>query len=354
MSDDLKALAATASLHSDALFGRSLTPSALRVEPIAKGTRGVYRVGPLDGSAPPLVAKRRTSASEAEHRASMVQTSHEFALMTAVRAAMTAAGRADHTVPRAVLALADEGLIFMEQAGGGPVAHELRRWIVGGRSSRLVSELARRCGEWLHTFTVRAPRAAWPAVDADAETTLRAGRARHHIYCLIGLSGAELPGAMLGQVTRRLEAYRVDTGFRARLERALLHQLTPLAAHDPQGNAHGKYSVADVFADDARIVPIDLEQAGNASLYLDAAYFLFQLAMSTRWRPIGARRAAAGFRASFLRGRSPAGELDERVIDAFIGYYLVNSLRPGDGIAGMTARAYARQWLEDWLRRAGA
>jgi len=353
VSDDLQALAATASRHSDALFGRSLTPSALRVEPIARSTRGVYRVGPLDGSAPSLVAKQRAWATDATRRASMVQTSHEFALMTAVRQAMTAVGRADHTVPRAVLALADEGLIFMEQAGGGSVERELRRWIVGRRSSRLIAELVRRCGEWLHTFAVRAPGAAWPAVDADADTILRAGRTRHHIYCLIGLSGAELPGAMLAQVTRRLEAYRVDTGFRARIERALLHQLTPLAAYDPQGNTHGKYSVADVFADRDRVVPIDLEQAGSASLYLDAAYFLFQMAMSTRWRPLGARRAAARFRESFLRGRSPAGELDERVIDAFIGYYLVNSLRPGDGIAGMTARAYARQWLEDWLRRAG-
>jgi hypothetical protein len=282
-----------------------------------------------------------------------VQTEHEFAIHSAAYQTLVAAGRADHGVPRPLLALPDRGLLFMEEASGQPVKH----WMSGEwlRPARFTDnqERIRRCGEWLHTFAVRAAPLPLPSMSDAAERLLAARRVNHHVYCLIGLSGPGLVERMLEQVRRRLTAYRVDENRATRIERALAAALRGLeGARDLQGNVHGKYSIADVLTSPDRVLAIDLEQTARGSLYLDPAYFLYQLVMMTRWQPIGSQRRADVLRAAFLSARAPAGELDEGTLDAFIAYYLVNSLRPGGGLAGFTARSRASTWIDAWMRRA--
>jgi hypothetical protein len=351
VSDDTEVIASEASDHSEALFGQRLSRSALQVVPIAQHTRAVYTVRRVDVDAPALIAKLRSFRSDAERHAAEIQTSHEFARLAAVSQALAAAGRPQYSVPRAVLALPQRGLIFMEQVVGEPVQRPLRRWLLMLRSFQDTSAMMRRCGEWLYTFSTLAPPIAWPRMDEDAARILQSGRDRHHVYSLIGPPTADLPAAMQAGITRRLGKWNVP-GLAARVEKALGRQFAQVRGDTAQGNLHGKYSIADVFVQGDRVFAVDLEQAGHGSLYLDAAYFLFQVYMVTRWRPF-TQGAAADLRAAFLRGRSPSGELDDRLLDCCIGYYMVNSLRPGDGIAGARARAYTGRWIEAWLRRVG-
>jgi len=342
-------LAAIVAERSETLFGRLLSESEFRVSLLAGGTRQVYRAVPSDASLTAVVVKARSPRRGDDPQAVAVQTEHEFAVHSAAYAAMVARGRTDHGVPRPLLALPNRGLLFMEQATGQPV----KQWMQGEwiRPSAFAGngERIRRCGEWLYTFAVRVPQLS--TSDA-AEGLLAAGRVNHHVYCLIGLTGASLVERMLEQVRRRLNAYRIGADIATGIERALTAALRGLeGGRDPQGNVHGKYSIADVLISPERILAIDLEQTARGSLYLDPAYFLYQLLMITRWQPIGSQRRATVLRRAFLSARAPAGELDESTLDAFIAYYLVNSLRPGGGVAGLTARARASHWLDAWVRR---
>jgi hypothetical protein len=243
----------------------------------------------------------------------------------------------------------------MEQAGGEPVVRFLRRWVFGLHSIRQASQRLVRCGEWLHTFSGLTSRIAWPAVTPEAAVILRAGRARHHVYSLIGLSGDDLVATIVAGVKRRLTAWQADSGMTRRVEAAFSRQFNDFdRARDIQGPVHGKFSIADVLTLDNRVSAVDLEQAGQGSLYLDAAYFLSQVYMVTRWRLFGSdKQPAAQLRRSFLKGRSPLDDIDAALLDGFIAYYLVNSLRPGGRVAGMRARSYARRWLVDWVERVG-
>lgn len=285
-----------------------------------------------------------------------VQTSHEFAVLSAVWAGLNASGVPGHEVPRPLLALPESGLLFMEQANGEPVVRFLRRWVFGLHSIRQASQRLVRCGEWLHTFSSLGSRIGWPAVVPKAAVILSAGRARHHVYSLIGLRGNDLVATVIAGAKRRLTAWQVDSSMTRRVEAAFSRQFNDFGrARDIQGPVHGKFSIADVLTRDNRVSAVDLEQAGEGSLYLDAAYFLSQVYMVTRWRPFGSDKGpAAQLRRSFLKGRSPLDEIDESIVDCFIAYYLVNSLRPGGGVAGMRARSYAHRWLVDWLQRVRA
>jgi hypothetical protein len=347
-------LAAIVAERSETLFGRPLELSAFRVSLLAGGTRQVYLAVPEDRGLTAVVVKARTPRRSDASQVVAVQTGNEFAIHSAAYQAMIAAGAIDHAVPRPLLALPDRGLLFMEQALGRPV----KEWM-SGEWIRPVTfaqngERIRRCGEWLYTFAVRAAPLPQISTSGDAERLLAAARVNHHVYCLIGLTGAGLVERMLEQVRRRLKAYRIDEDKAARIEQALVAGLRGLeGARDLQGNVHGKYSIADVLISPERVQAIDLEQTARGSLYLDPAYFLYQLVMMTRWQPIGSRRRADLLRTAFLAGREPAGELDEGILDAFIAYYLVNSLRPGGGLAGLTARVRASQWLDAWTHRVG-
>jgi hypothetical protein len=338
--------------HSNELFGRSLDASAFHVSLLAGGTRQVYRAVPRPPGLAAIVVKARSARHGDDKQAVAVHTDHEFAIHAAAYEAMVAAGRLDHRVPRPLLALPLQGLLFMEQAPGQSV----KQWITGEwlRPSRYSDndKRVRRSGEWLFTFAVCA--APLPLLDTSeaAERTLAAGRVNHYVYSLVGLTGARLVERMLEQVRRRLHVYRVGAVRARRIDRALTTVLSDLpGARDLQGNVHGKYSIADVLISPDRVVVIDLEQTARGSLYLDAAYFLYQLVMITRWQPVGSRRRVGALRAAFLSGRAPGGELDTRTLDAFIAYYLVNSLRPGGGVAGLTARMRALHWLDNWVQR---
>ena len=346
-------LAAIVAAHSETLFGRRLDASEFRASLLAGGTRQVFRVVPSDRGLTTVVAKARSRRSGDDPQAVAIQTEHEFAIHSATYQAMTAAGRADHGVPKPLLALSDRGLLFMEEAPGQPVKEWMsREWLVLMNSSENDARV-RRCGEWLFTFAVRASQLPQVSTSETAERVLAVGRVNHHVYCLIGLTGARLAGRMMEQVRHRLKGYRVEAAMAGRIQDAFARTLRGLEGEgDLQGNVHGKYSIADVLISPHRVVTIDLEQTARGSLYLDPAYFLSQLVMITRWRPIGRQRRFAALRTAFLTGRVPAGELDERMLDAFTAYFLVNSLRPGGGLPGLTARWRAAQWIEAWVRRA--
>jgi len=346
---DLEAIVAE---RSEALFGRSLGASDLQLSLLAGGTRQVYRVAPSSRDLTAVVVKARSPRRGEDPQAVFVQTEHEFAIHSAVYHAMTGAARADHGVPKPLLALSERGLLFMEEAAGQPVKRWMSRDWLGLASSKENDVRVRRCGEWLFTFAVRASQLPQLSTSEAAARILAASRANHHVYCLIGLTGASLVERLLQQVRRRLTAYRTEAAKAAQIQHAFTTVLRGLDGNrDLQGNVHGKYSIADVLISPERVLAIDLEQTARGSLYLDAAYFLYQLVMITRWQPIGSRRRAAALRREFLSGRAPAGELDERTLDAFIAYFLVNSLRPGGGVAGLTARARASQWLDAWIQR---
>ena len=336
--------------HSEALFGQSMNASGFRLGLLAGGTRQVYRIEPSDRRLPPLVLKARSPRRRQDAEAVAVQTEYEFAVHSAVHQIMQNAGRPEHGVPRPVLSLPEQGLLFMEEAPGSPVARWMSREAFGLVRAHENEQRVRRCGEWLFTFAVRAPRLPLQEVSAAAERVLSAGRVNHHVYCLIGLRGTSLMARMLEQVRHRLTSYAIEPARTARILNAFETALRTLEGdRDLQGNVHGKYSIADVLISPDRVQAIDLEQTATGTLYLDPAYFLYQLVMVTRWRPLGSARRFAALRAAFLAGRVPGRELDERVIDAFVAYFLVNSLRPGGGLAGLTARARAARWIDDWV-----
>lgn len=348
--DRAPALEAIVAQHSEALFGRPLNASAFRLRHLAGGTRQVYRIEPSDRRLPRLVLKTRTALRRQDPQAPAVQTAYEFAVHNAVHRAMQAAGQPEYSVPKPVLSLPEVGLLFMEEAHGSPVARWMSREAFGVVRASENEQRVRRCGEWLLTFAVRASRLPPQPVSEAAQQVLSAGRVNHHVYCLIGLTGDRLITRMLEQVRHRLASYRIEGRKVARIQRAFEVTLRGLERDgDLQGNVHGKYSIADVLISPERVQAIDLEQAAIGTLYLDPAYFLYQLVMITRWRPIGSARRFAALRAAFLEGRAPARELDERLLDAFVAYFLVNSLRPGGGIAGLTARARAARWIDAWV-----
>ena len=344
---------AIAAEHSEAVFGRTLNPSEFRLSLLAGGTRQVYRIEPSDQRLPRIVLKVRShgGGKHDDRQAITVQTEHEFAVHAAVYQVMQGAGRADHGVPRPIFSLPERGLLFMEEAAGKPVKQFISREWLGLANSAENERRMRRCGEWLFTFAVRAGHLPQPA-PSDADSVLAVGRVNHHVYCLIGLTGARLVARMLEQVRHRLKGYRIDAGRAARIQDAFATALSGLdGERDLQGNVHGKYSIADVLISPDRVVAIDLEQTARGTLYLDPAYFLSQLVMIMRWQPVGSLRRTAALRTAFLAGRAPAGELDEPTLEAFIAYFLVNSLRPGGGPAGLTARLRAAQWIDAWVQR---
>ncbi len=349
------ALVAAVVQHSDALFGRRLAPADFAVRPLAAGSRQVFSIQATDPHLPALVAKVRSPRGGEDTDGASTQTDHEFAVHSAVNTAMVAAGIERFVVPRPILALPDEGLLFMAQAHGRPIEHSISREPLGLVRASDTDDRVRRCGEWLHTFACRAPALRLNAASESAERVLARGRVNHHIYSLIGLSGSALVEAMRGQVHRRLLAYQIDSETTAKIESAFSRTFEGFGgSRDLQGNVHGKFSIADVLVSPDQVTAIDLEQAGRGSLYLDAAYFVYQLCMATRWRLFARDRRFMALRATFLTGRSPAGELEEGLLDAFVAYYLVNSLRPGGGIAGLTARARASAWIGRWAARASS
>jgi len=349
--DEAGALAELTARHSQAIFGRSVDRADVIVTPLALSTRRVFTVRAADARVPVLIAKRRV-AGRMSATAVAAATTYEFDLHTGVWNSLESAGVPGHQVPRPVIALPSEGLLFMERAPGEPVKRSLQRgvWRPGEHAANI--ERMARCGAWLNTFSCKAPRIALPAATDEMKALIAASRAGHHVYSLIGLAGRELEDAMLAQVRRRLAAYRVAPDLVRRLDDAFVRTLRGAGALDTQCNVHGKYSVADVLTTRESVVAIDLEQAGHGSPYLDAAYFLFQVGMVVRWNVFAADRMARELRQAFLSTRSPSEQLDERLLAAFVAYYLVNSLRPGDGLAGFTARAFARRWLIDWLKAA--
>lgn len=339
--------------YSGTLYGGDVAPSQLVITPVAKGTREIFRVRASTPGLPVLIAKARSHRTHEEGESIAAQTAHEFAVHSAVWTSMRAAGVAEHRVPKPLLAIPEQGLLIMEEAEGEPIARALWRDTFALRNPVATENRIRRCGEWLCTFTCRAPSVVMPQASPRAASILAEGRVRHHVYSLIGLSGRHLVDTMLAQVRRRLGAYRVESDLMRRIQEAFEEKFRDFGGRlDPQGNVHGKFSIADVLAGADVTYAIDLEQAGRGSLYLDPAYFLFQSGMATRWRPFNGRQTSSALRRAFMAGRSPGKELDEGLLDAFVAYYLVNSFRPGDGLAGLTARAYARRWIVDWLDRA--
>jgi hypothetical protein len=284
-----------------------------------------------------------------------VQAAHEFSVLSAVWNGLRSIGASTYHVPRPLLVLPENGLLFMEQAEGEPIARLLRRWVCGLHSVRGVSRRLISCGEWLGAFSSLGPRIAWPVVTPEARMILEDGRARHHVYRLIGLRGNALVQTVSEGGVRRLTAWQVNSGMIRRIEAAFSRQFRNFdPIHDGQGPVHGKFSIADVLIRDRHVSAVDLEQASHGSLYLDPAFFLSQVYMVTRWRPFSGRAPIMKMRRSFLEARSPLGDLDEALLDCFIAYYLINSLRPGGGIAGRGARSYAYGWLTHWVQRVGA
>jgi hypothetical protein len=350
---DASGLQAIVAEHSQAVFGRALDASGFRLGLMAGGTRQVYRIEPSDPRLPRIVLKARSPRRHQDEAAIAIQTTYEFAVHRSVHQVMLAAGRSDHAVPTPLLSVPDRGLLFMEQAPGRPAAKWVSREMLGLVRAEDNEERVRRCGEWLFTFAVSAPRLPRQDVSDAAERVLAAGRVNHHVYCLIGLTGARLSARMLEQVRHRLRSYRIDGARAERIHATFERVLGRLDGKpDLQGNVHGKYSIADVLISPDRVVAIDLEQTATGSLYLDPGYFLYQLLMVTRWRPIDSLGRFAALRAAFLAGRAPRQELDEQMLDAFVAYFLVNSLRPGGGVAGFTARARAGRWIDAWAERA--
>jgi hypothetical protein len=332
------------------LFGAGLISSSIRVSPLAVATRGIYRVT-ADGRT--LIAKARTlGAGPTEREVVAAQTAYEHDVLSAVWIALAADGGSGLEVPRPRLALPDRGLIVMEESSGEPALRILRRWRAGMASTESVAGKLERCGEWLRRFSSERS-IEWPSIPAAAVPNYTARRSRHHVYCLIERSGDDLCSMMLGQVSRRLAAWKLNgkmaSEIGATLERHLRERAGPLSA---VANVHGKFSVADVLVRNDGVSALDLEQAGRGSAYLDPAYFLAQMFMSIHL--FGKESAAAmRLRQAFLQGRFPAGDFDEPLLESFIAYYLVNSLKPGDGIAGFRARRAARSWLRGWLTRFG-
>jgi hypothetical protein len=352
--DRAPALEAIVAEHSEALFGRSLNPSQFRLALLAGGTRQVYRIEPSDHQLSRLVLKVRSPLRRQDPHAIALQTEHEFAVHSSVHQIMGSAGRPEHGVPRPLLALPGQGMLFMEEAPGSPVARWMSREAFGLARGAENDRRVRRCGEWLFTFAVGASRLPQRRYSEADERVLSVGRVNHHVYCLIGLTGASLMARMLEQVRHRLKSYRIEESKAARIQGTFEKVLSGLEGdRDLQGNVHGKYSIADVLISPDRVQAIDLEQTSTGTLYLDPAYFLYQLVMITRWRLIGRSRRLEALRGAFLAGRVPGRELDVRMLDAFIAYFLVNSLRPGGGVAGLTARARAAQWIDAWVRAAG-
>ncbi|NOT26780.1 MAG: hypothetical protein HOP16_11835 [Acidobacteria bacterium] len=347
-------LADTASHQSDILFGVRVAPAAVRIVPVARGTRGIYRVH-TDGC-PSVILKCRSFETPAEREKVEIETSHEYDVLSAVWTSMGEHGAGKHEVPRPLLALPESGLLFMTQSRGEPLARVLRRWVIGLHSLEDVSQRLRQCGEWLRTFSHLTPRIAWPAVAPQAAAVLGQGRVRHHVYKLIGLSSADLTTTIVSGATARLTAWKVDADFIRRIEGAFSRQFKDFGgSRDAQVAVHGKFSPADVLMQEHVVSAVDLEQAGKGSVYLDPAYFLYQVYMTARWRIVGGgRKVVAELRRSFLNGRSDPAVIDESLLDCFIAYYMCNSLRPGGGLAGMTARSSAHRWIEGWLARAGS
>jgi hypothetical protein len=350
--DRTPALAHLVAEHSEKLFGRSLKESEYRLGLLAGGTRQVYRIEPIDRQLPPVVVKARSPRQGEDPYAVAAQTENEFAVHAAVYQVMDAAGSSEYGVPKPLLSLPDQGLLFMEEAHGSPIARWISREAYGVARAVDNEQRVRRCGEWLFTFAVRAGRLPSRGVSERAARVLSGGRVNHHVYSLIGLTGETLTARMLQQVRHRLTSYRVEPAKATRIQRSFETVLHGLAGdRDLQGNVHGKYSIADVLISPDRVQAIDLEQTATGSLYLDPGYFLYQLVMVTRWRLLGRTRRFAALRAAFMAGRAPGHELDEGLLDAFIAYFLVNSLRPGGGVAGLTARARASTWIDAWVQR---
>ena len=336
------------------LFGTQVRPEALVLTTVAKDTRTIFRVRKAGSDAPALIAKTRSPGRSGDRELMAAETEWEFGVHSAVWHSLQSVGSPSYRVPKPLLLVAEHGLIVMEEASGQPLVRSL--WREGFGLTRQVAndDRIRRCGEWLHAFASRAPRLALPEVPPRIATALAANRSRHHVYSLIGLSGRQLSDAVVANAVRRLEAYRVDGPLARRVEKGLTRSFDVFdGGADMQGNVHGKYSIADVISGVEQTTAIDLEQAGRGSLYLDAAYFVFQITMVMRWRPLGRRSRPAALRQVFLSARWPEREFDERLLEAFIAYYLVNSLRPGGQLPGFTARLSARAWLERWLDRVG-
>jgi len=348
------ALQHTLAEHGQVLFGTQVSPEALVLTTVAKDTRAIFRVRKAGSGSPPLIAKTRSPGRSGDRELMAAETEWEFGVHSAVWHSLQAAGSPLYRVPKPLLLVAEQGLIVMEEASGEPVVRSL--WREGFGLTRHVAndDRIRGCGEWLRAFAARVPRLTLPEAPPRIAETLAANRSRHHVYSLIGRSGQELADAVVANAVRRLEAYRVDRFLASRIEKGLTRSFDAFGGGaDIQGNVHGKYSIADVVSGAGHTTAIDLEQAGYGSLYLDAAYFLFQIAMVMRWRPLGRRSRPAELRQVFLSARWPEREFDERLLEAFIAYYLVNSLRPGGQLPGFTARLSARAWLERWLSRVG-
>lgn len=346
------ALAESVARHGRALFGREVGPSELRIAPVARATRSIFRVEAA-GHEPAVIAKLRSCNNGEDRRIVALETSREFALLSAVWNGLEGQAPSAHRVPRPLLVLPESGLLFMEQSPGAALATDLRRWIVGLRGGADISRRIFACGEWLRSYSGLTPWIAWPAVSPDEAAIFENRRARHHVYRLVGRSGGELAQAVIEGATRRLIAYKVDAVLTRRIEAAFHRQFEHFSAErDLQGAVHGKYTPADVLIHQRCVSAVDLEQAGMGSQYLDVAYFLYQVLMVTRWRPLGLdRRPASQFRRVFLNARFGEDRINDGYVDAFVAYYLVNSLRPGGGTAGWQARSYAARWLQDWVAR---
>jgi hypothetical protein len=350
--DDRAQIERTVREQPQALFGTTNPVPTITVSPVARGSRGIYRI-----TAPPhrsVIAKLRSTAASDRERAA-VETNHEFGVLSAVWTALSKHGMPEHSVPRPLFSESGAGLLFMEESRGVPFRHHLWRWVIGIRSTAEVIAMTRRCGDWLREFTRLAPHIEWPTVTPAAARVLESQRVRHHVYKLIGLSGAGLATTMVEGAVARLNSWQVEPALAHRIEAAFRTQLGRADGQDTQGAVHGKFSPADILIHKDCVSAVDLEQAGRGSIFLDPAYFLYQIYMLSRWKPMGLGAAAVvQLRRSFIEGRWGKAGVDAACLDSFIAYYMCNSLRPDTGFTGRSARSYAEHWIRQWLRRAGA
>ncbi|MFQ5733877.1 MAG: phosphotransferase [Planctomycetaceae bacterium] len=297
-----------------------------------------------------VVKQRRCSVDRISLDARAQQTLREYNEMYAAYSKLYAdsSNSFSYCVPRPLVAIPEHGLLCMELCRGRSVRSLLRRAVALPWKSEAAASILQRCGRWLRQFapitTAQRERSRPSSETLDADGSRKAG----YVYALIGAHGEDLARRLIAGAARRLDTLRFAHDLAPRVVNALRGRCRPSDFCDESiCRVHGKFSVRDIFATEESISVIDFENAGFGSSYIDLAFLVYEIYMINRWNPLAGPKLAEKWRDAFLSGY---GRVDHSKLNCFVAYLMINSLKPGGGIAAAIARRYASRWLRLWIR----